>query len=211
MLLNPITSVQKRTYNLITSFTPKTSNDEKRLNKATERYNEDVIRKLTMNTSDSGLYGKVKEILNHSRNSKIIDVQSQNVIDNYIFVNDIRVSLEEKSNYTDIDKWINKSENWQKTHYIHYTIDDYTKETISKKTGKITPAKHFYFDGVLTFYDLFSIGYMFDKIKPHTTTNGDTHIYLRHSLKMCKYLNSLNIVPFNRDGRYVTDDFIIEW
>ena len=86
MLLNSITSVQMRTYNLIVSFKPKTSNDEKRLNKAIERYNTDVIRKQTTGTSDSGLYGKVKEILNHSRNSKIIDVQSQNVIDNEFLV-----------------------------------------------------------------------------------------------------------------------------
>jgi hypothetical protein len=148
-MLKPITSVQKRTFALIVSFKPKTAKDKERLNTAIERYENDVTRAMNGLPTDSGLYGKVKEILNHGKNSVIVDVQAQNMIDNYIFINDVRVSLEEKSNYTDVDKWVTRSEEWQKSHYIHYTIDDYTRATTSKKTGKTTPSKHFYFDGVL--------------------------------------------------------------
>ena len=40
--------------------------------------------------------------------------------------------------------------------------------------------------------------------------NNTNHTYFRHSTKLCKYLNSLNIVEYVRHGYYVSDDFIIE-
>ena len=201
---------QKRTLEIIQNYKPITTNDRERLNIAIDRLITDIIRVEQGNNTDSGLYGKVSEILGQSKHSKSKDVHSSNEIDGYIFVDGVRYSLEHKTNFTDIDKWIDKSIKWQKTHYIRYTIDDVTKAVTNKKTGHTTPSKKLYFDGVLTFYDLFSIGYKFNAIKPHKTTNGEIHIYFRHSLKLCKYLNSLNIVPFERNGRYIADDFIIE-
>ena len=205
-----MTKVQIRTKAIINAFKPITSNDMIRKEKAIERFNIDIERFNNGLPTDSGLYGKVSEILGQSKHSKSKDVHSSNEIDGYIFIDDIRYSLEHKTNFTDIDKWIDKPIKWQKTHYIRYTIDDVTKAVTNKKTGHTTPSKKLYFDGVLTFYDLFSIGYKFNAIKPHKTNNGEIHIYFRHSLKLCKYLNSLNIVPFERNGRYLADDFIIE-
>ena len=205
-------NTQKRTARIIAEYKPHTKQDVARLKTAIERLNEDIEREALGLDCDCGLYGKVKEILSHSDHSKITDVRKADKDDNYIFVDEKRYPLEEKSNYTDIEKWINKPIEWQKTHYIHYTIDDYTKATTSKKTGKVTPSKHYYFDGILSFYDFFAIGYKFNTIKKNPNSrHGTNNTYFRHSLKMCKYLNSLNIVPFERNGRYITEDFIIEW
>ena len=205
-----MTNVQIRTKAIIDAFKPITSNDMIRKGKAIERFNIDIERFNNGLPTDSGLYGKVNEILGQSKHSKTKDVHSSNEIDGYIFIDDIRYSLEHKTNYTDIDKWFNKPIEWQKTHYIRYTIDDITKAVTNKKTGHTTPSKRLYFDGVLTFYDLFTIGDKFNAIKPHKTSAGEMHIYFRHSLRLCKYLNSLDIVSFERNGRYTFDDFIIE-
>ena len=201
---------QKRTLEIIQNYKPITDNDKERLNVAIDRLITDIMRAEQGNNTDSGLYGKVSEILGQSKHAKSKDVHASNQIDGYIFIDGIRYSLEHKTNYTDIDKWFNKPIEWQKTHYIRYTIDDITKAVTNKKTGHTTPSKRLYFDGVLTFYDLFTIGDKFNAIKPHTTSAGEIHIYFRHSLRLCKYLNSLDIVPFERNGRYTFDDFIIE-
>ena len=205
------TKVQDRTLELIKNYNPMTSKDNERLNTAIDRLITDIKRHESGNGTDSGLYGKVSEILGQSKHSKAVDVHSANEIDGYIFIDNVRYSLEHKTNYTDIEKWINKPIEWLKTHYIRYTINDTTKAVCNKKTGHTTPSKTLYFDGILSFYDLFTIGEQFNAIKPHKTTSGEIHTYFRHSLKLCKYLNSLNIVPFYRNGRYTLDDFIIEF
>lgn len=205
------TKTQMLTANKIKSFEPKTSQDLKRLETAKQRLIEDVERlKQGLNT-DCGLYGKVSEILSQRPNSTITDVRSAELDDGYIFINDKRYAIEHKTNYTDIDKWINKPIEWQQTHVIHYTIDDLTREVINKKTGHVTPSKRLYFDGILTFYDLFTIAKEFNLIKVNANSRHNTkHLYLRHSLKFCKYLNSLDIVGYTNNGYYVSEDFVIE-
>ena len=205
------TKTQMLTMELINNYKPLTKADEIRLNTAKKRLIADVQRLASGQPTDSGLHGKVSEILGQSKKATSKDVHSANAIDGYVFIDGKRLTLEHKTNYTDIDKWINKPIEWQKKHYIRYTINDVTKAVTNKKTGHTTPAKRLQFDGILSFYDLFSIGYKFDAIKPHTTNNGESHIYLRHGTKICKYLNSLNIAPFERNGRYTSEDFIIEW
>lgn len=205
------TKTQLLTMELIKNYEPLTKADETRLNTAKKRLLDDVARLKDNKPTDSGLHGKVSEILGQSKKAKSKDVHNANAIDGYVFIDGKRLTLEHKTNYTDIDKWINKPIEWQKNHYIRYTINDVTKEVVNKKTGHVTPAKRMKFDGILSFYDLFSIGYEFDAIKPHKTSTGEWHIYLRHGMKICKYLNSLNIVPFERNGRYTANDFIIEW
>jgi hypothetical protein len=198
--------------NKINQFTVKTSQDAKRLETAKKRLLDDVARLEAGTPTDSGLYGKVSEILSQRPNSTITDVRAVNLDDGYIFINNKRYSVEHKTNYTDIEKWINKPIEWQKTHVIHYTIDDLTKTVTNKKTGHTTPSKRLYFDGVLTFYDFFTIGYKFNAIKKNANSRNKTnHTYFRHSLKMCKYLNSLDIVGYANNGYYNSDDFIIEW
>lgn len=206
------TKTQMLTMNKINSFEVKTSQDAKRLETAKQRLIADVQRLVNGQPTDSGLYGKVSEILSQRPNSYITDVRAVNLDDGYIYINNKRYAIEHKTNYTDIEKWINKPVEWQKSHVIHYTIDDMTKEVVNKKTGHVTPSKRLYFDGIMTFYDFFSIGYKFNAIKLNANSRNNTeHTYFRHSLKMCKYLNSLNIVGYANNGYYTTDDFIIEW
>lgn len=200
------------TMNKINSFEVKTSQDAKRLETAKQRLIDDVQRLASGQPTDCGLYGKVSEILSQRPNSRITDVRAVNLDDGYIYINNKRYAIEHKTNYTDIEKWINKPIEWQKSHVIHYTIDDITKAVVNKKTGHVTPSKRLYFDGIMTFYDFFSIGYKFKAIKLNANSRNNTeHTYFRHSLKMCKYLNSLNIVGYANNGYYTTDDFIIEW
>lgn len=206
------TKTQMLTMNKINSFEVKTSQDAKRLETAKQRLIDDVQRLASGQPTDCGLYGKVSEILSQRPNSRITDVRAVNLDDGYIYINNKRYAIEHKTNYTDIEKWINKPIEWQKSHVIHYTIDDITKAVVNKKTGHVTPSKRLYFDGIMTFYDFFSIGYKFKAIKLNANSRNNTeHTYFRHSLKMCKYLNSLNIVGYANNGYYTTDDFIIEW
>ena len=206
------TKTQMLTMNKINSFEAKTSLDVKRLETAKTRLVADVQRLASGQPTDCGLYGKVSEILSQRPNSRITDVRAVNLDDGYIYINNKRYAIEHKTNYTDVEKWINKPIEWQKTHVIHYTIDDMTKAVVNKKTGHVTPSKRLYFDGIMTFYDFFSIGYKFNAIKLNANSRNNTeHTYFRHSLKMCKYLNSLDIVGYANNGYYTTEDFIIEW
>lgn len=206
------TKTQMLTMNKINSFEATTSLDVKRLETAKARLVADVQRLASGQPTDCGLYGKVSEILSQRPNSRITDVRAVNLDDGYIYINNKRYAVEHKTNYTDIEKWINKPIEWQKSHVIHYTIDDMTKAVVNKKTGHVTPSKRLYFDGILTFYDFFAIGYKFNAIKLNANSRNNTeHTYFRHSLKMCKYLNSLDVVGYANNGYYTTDDFIIEW
>lgn len=211
-MVNIMTKVQYRTALIINAFKAITNEDVTRLETAKQRLADDIERAENGLPTDCGLYGKVKEILSQSKHAGSKDVHKANEIDGYIYIDGVRYSLEHKTNYSNIQKFIDRPVKWQQTHLIHYTIDDITREVINKKTGHVTPSKRLYFDGVLTFYDFFKIGQMFNAIKPNANSkHGTNDIYFRHSLKMCKYLNSLNIVPFERNGRYTADDFIIEW
>ena len=188
-IANPYTKTQKLAYELIVAYEPKTSHDIERLATAIQRYNIDIARYENDENTDSALHGKIDEILNRS------------------------------SHYTTcVEEYYFKPIDWQKTHYIHYTINDYTKEVINKKTGHITPSKHLYFNGILSFYDLFTIAHKFNAIRTMTANpklhNGNRVplMYLRHGTKLCKYLNSLDIVPFDRNARnYISEDFIIDF
>lgn len=214
----PITKVQFLAFKRISMYKAVTKEDEKRLQTAIERYEVDIDRYYSDGNTDSALNGKVDEILNRSSYSKRYDVASVNFNDSYIYIDGKRQPLENKTNTTCVESYYFNSIEWAKSHYIHYTIDDYTKETISKKTGKVTPAKHYYFSGILSFYDLFMIAKRFDAVKT-IIANKKNHngeivplMYLRHGIKLCNYLNSLNIVPFERNARnYITEDFELEY
>lgn len=217
-IAEPYTKTQRLAYDLIVAYVPKTSHDIERLATAIQRYNIDIERYENGDNTDSALHGKIDEILNRSSYSKRYDVADMSADDSYIYIDGKRKPLENKTNTTCIEEYYFKPIDWQKTHYIHYTINDYTKEVVNKKTGHVTPSKHLYFNGILSFYDLFTIAHKFNAVRT-ITANPKLHngnrvplMYLRHGTKLCKYLNSLDIVPFDRNARnYISEDFIIEY
>ena len=105
------TKVQLLTMELINNFEPLTKEDNVRLMTAKARLINDVERLKADRPTDSGLHGKVSEILGQSKKAHSTDVHSSNEIDGYVFIDGKRLTLEHKTNYTDIDKWINKSIN----------------------------------------------------------------------------------------------------
>ena len=115
------TSVQKRTMNRINKFQPKNSNDEKRKRKAIEMLTIDIQRLKDGVPTDSGLYGKVDELLNHDSFSTCFKPRSNKYHDIDPWINGERVKAENKTNGGRIEKLYRMKDKHNR--FIVYTID----------------------------------------------------------------------------------------
>lgn len=93
--MNTLTLTQIKTLEKINNFEVVTEWDKIRLNKAIERLNRDINRN---GNYDSGLFGKVSELLSHDSYSTSKDVKPQKYIDVNPIVDGIRVKAEHKVN-----------------------------------------------------------------------------------------------------------------
>lgn len=136
------TMVQIRTLVLIHSYKPQSTLDSKRLDKATDMFFADVVNADTGMNTDSGLYGKVAELLAHDSKSTITRVQAQGRNDNYIIVNGKRKPCEVKTNGGRIGNLYAMSERSQESRYIAYKLDFIVKAGKPRKDGSRKPAEH---------------------------------------------------------------------
>ena len=79
-------STQIRAYRMIKAFKADTTNDKKRLEKASDLLFADITNTDLGFKADSGLAGKVAEILGHDSDSTITRVQKQGATDLYVII-----------------------------------------------------------------------------------------------------------------------------
>ena len=139
------TTTQERTYELIKTremyddFTG-TKKDAQRYAKALALLLKDLNNVKAGNSADSGLYGKVAEILSHDSDSTITKVQKQGATDVYIIIDGKRTKCEYKTNGGRIESLYHKRN--KSSSYIIYELD-YIKPAGKhvRKDGTVAPSE----------------------------------------------------------------------
>lgn len=134
------TKAQIRAWNAIQAYKAETKADTARLNKAIAMLQNDINNVKAGGGADSGIYGKVAEVLSHDERSTIKRVQRQGAVDLYIVIDGVRVKAEYKTNGGRIESLYRIRNKANK--YIVYELD-YTKPAGKhvRKDGTTAPAE----------------------------------------------------------------------
>lgn len=198
----------KKAADMVNNFEVKTSYDEKRKQKAVEILQVNIARVKNNEPVDSGLYGKIKELLSHNTKSTITRVRAQGKADSFITVDGKRKPLEVKTNGGRVESLFTMSERAKTTNYIRYTLDFTVKAGKPKKDGTCKPAEHRYFDGVMTVAKFIAIleetrAY---KIIGHNESDRERAVQ-SDSKKLYKALLESDAVEYVADFNYTAEDF----
>ena len=148
------TNVQTRTAKLIEEFKPINSHDTKRKVKAMEMLCIDIQRLTDGVPTDSGLYGKVDELLHHDSFSTCFKPRSNKYHDIDPWIDGERVKVENKTNGGRIEKLYRMKDKHNR--YIVYTID-YIVPVRFKKDGSLSGGEYRHVSKILrvdTFLEL---------------------------------------------------------
>ena len=131
-----------RSIEAVDNFTIANNKDAKRATLAKTLIDRNIEYYNNGEAVDSGLYGKVKELLSHDEKSTIYRVQAQNRTDAYIIVDGKRKPLEVKTNGGRIENLYRLKA--KDNRYISYTLDIVIKAGKPRKDGTCKPAEHRY-------------------------------------------------------------------
>lgn len=198
----------KKSVELVNAFEVKTSYDERRKTKAIELLQLNIERVKRNEPIDSGLYGKVKELLSHSTRSTITRVRAQGKTDSFIKVDGKNRPLEVKTNGGRVESLFTMSDRAKATNYIRYTLDFTVKAGKPKKDGTCKPAEHRYFDGVMTIKTFIEIleSTKAYKVIGHNESDKERAVQ-SDSKKLYKALLESNAVEYVADFNYTAEDF----
>lgn len=199
----------KKSIELVNAFEVKTSYDEKRKTKAVELLQLNIERVKANEPIDSGLYGKVKELLSHNTRSTITRVRAQGKADSFISVDGKRKPLEVKTNGGRVENLFTMSERAKATNYIRYTLDFTVKAGKPRKDGTCKPEEHRYFDGVMTvktFVEILETTKAY-KIIGHNESDKERAVQ-SDSKKLYKALLESGAVDYVADFNYTIADFV---
>ena len=148
------TSVQLRTAKRIREFKPVNDHDNIRLDKAIKLLNIDIKRLVDGVPTDSGLYGKVDELLNHDSRSTCYRPRSNKYHDIDIMIDGIRQRVENKTNGGRIEKLYRVRDKYNS--YVVYTLD-FIEPYRTLKDGTLSGGHYRHVDKILrvsTFLDI---------------------------------------------------------
>ena len=195
-----------KTRNEIDNFISMNGKDNKRVSLAKMLYNKNVERYNNNEPIDSGLYGKVKELLSHDEKSTIFRVQAQGKNDAYIIVNGKRRPLEVKTNGGRIESLYGLKA--KDTRYISYTLDVMIKAGKPRKDGTCKPAEHRYVNALMTVAQFLELVESVNAIKVIGHNDSDREVAVQSdSKKLYKALVEGNYLEYFRDWEYFTEDF----
>lgn len=192
----------------VKAFKPKNSKDMKRLNKAVNLVNLNIKRHNNGEPTDSGLLGKVTELLSHDEKSTIVRVQAQNRNDCYIIIDGKRKPLEVKTNGGRVGSLYQMSAKARESRYIHYTLDIETKAGKPRKDGTCKPAEHRYVNVVMTIAEFIRVLEECRATKVIGHNESDREVAIQSdSKKLYKALVNGNYTEYHRDWEYFSEDF----
>ena len=143
-----MTFVETMTCDLITDFEPASKWDNIRVGVAEMLLNEDLLR--PTDSKDSGLYGKVFELLYRSPKSQVTRVQPQGKIDLYITVNGKRCPCEVKTNCGRIGSLYKvPAEKMHDTYVLYSICREKPAGKHLRKDGTYAPAEEWYLPPIL--------------------------------------------------------------
>lgn len=199
----------KKSIEIVNTFEVKTSYDEKRKAQAIELLQVNIKRAKANEPIDSGLYGKIKELLSHNTKSTITRVRAQGKADSFINVDGKRKPLEVKTNGGRVENLFTMSERAKATNYIRYTLDFTVKAGKPRKDGSCKPEEHRYFDGVMTvktFVEILETTKAY-KIIGHNESDKERAVQ-SDSKKLYKALLESGAVDYVADFNYTIADFV---
>jgi len=199
----------RKSIEIVNTFEPKTKLDEKRKAKAIELLQLNVARVKANEPIDSGIYGKIKELLSHNAKSTIIRVRAQGKSDSFINVDGKRKPLEVKTNGGRVESLFTMNEKAKATNYIRYTLDFIVKAGKPRKDGTCKPEEHRYFDGVMTvktFIEILESTKAY-KVIGHNESDKERAIQ-SDSKKLYKALLASGAVDYVADFNYTIADFV---
>ena len=195
-----------RSIEAVDNFTIANNKDAKRATLAKTLIDRNIEYYNNGEAVDSGLYGKVKELLSHDEKSTIYRVQAQNRTDAYIIVDGKRKPLEVKTNGGRIENLYRLKA--KDNRYISYTLDIVIKAGKPRKDGTCKPAEHRYVNALMTvaqFIELVeSVGAT--KVIGHNTSDREIAVQ-SDSKKLYKALVNGNYLEYFRDWEYFKEDF----
>lgn len=131
--MRELTRLQKMSMEVINDFEPITKWDERRKQIAIDRLNRDIERN-DIGNNDSGLYGKITEILSHDCYSSAKDVKARHLIDTRPIVDGKRANAEHKSNGGRIEHLYRIKD--KDNSYVIYLLD-FVPPARTKKDGTV--------------------------------------------------------------------------
>lgn len=197
-------AVQNRAVEMLNTFESDSNYDAKRAEKAKKLIQLDMMRSELGLANDSGLAGKVAEILSHDSDSTITRVQKQGATDVYIIMDGTRTKCEYKTNGGRIESLyrLRKPE----SSYIVYELD-FTPADRTRKDGSIVKGQRRYVKKLMRVSDFLSIieDTKAVKITSHKGQNDAERAVQCSSKKLYEALVNGNFVDYDRNKTYLSD------
>lgn len=200
--------VQIATMQLINNYEVVSEYDAKRLKVAKELLQRDAKRQLSGLNCDSGLYGKVFELLMRKPNSKVTWVQGQNKSDYITHINGTTTHCEVKTNFGRVGDFY-KSNN-SRSKYVIYAMCCEKVAKHERKDGT-KDVKRWHIEPIIM--------RMSDFMRILEETNAIKFIEHKNSIKsdreeaikqwytpFYEALKAYNATPYNRLGNYKASD-----
>ena len=197
-------NVQKRAIAMLNAFEADSNFDNKRADKARKLIELDLMRSQLDMPNDSGLAGKVAEILGHDSDSTITRVQKQGATDLYVIIDGKRTKCEYKTNGGRIENLyrVRKPE----ASYIVYELD-FTPAPRKLKDGTIVYSERRYVKKLMTVADF--LGIIEDtkavKIASHKGQCDAERAVQCSSKKLYNALMNGNFTDYDRNKTYLSD------
>lgn len=197
-------NVQRRAIRMLNNFKADSKHDTKRAEKAKFLIDIDLMRAEVGLPTDSGLAGKVAEILGHDSDSTITRVQKQGATDLYVIIDGKRTKCEYKTNGGRIENLyrVRKPE----ASYIVYELD-FTPAPRKLKDGTIVYSERRYAKKLMTVADF--LGIIEDtkavKIASHKGQGDAERAVQCSSKKLYNALLNGNFTDYDRNKTYLSD------
>lgn len=197
-------NVQRRAIRMLNNFKADSKHDTKRAEKAKFLIDIDLMRAEAGLPTDSGLAGKVAEILGHDSDSTITRVQKQGATDLYVIIDGKRTKCEYKTNGGRIESLyrVRKPE----ASYIVYELD-FTPAPRKLKDGTIVYSERRYAKKLMTVADFLSIieDTKAVKVASHKGQCDAERAVQCSSKKLYNALMSGNFTDYDRNKTYLSD------
>lgn len=197
-------NVQNRAITMLNTFEADSNYDNKRADKARKLIELDLMRSQLDMPNDSGLAGKVAEILGHDSDSTITRVQKQGATDLYIIIDGKRTRCEYKTNGGRIESLyrVRKPE----ASYIVYELD-FTPAPRKLKDGTVVYSERRYAKKLMTVADFLSIieDTKAVKVASHKGQCDAERAVQCSSKKLYNALINGNFTDYDRNKTYLSD------
>ena len=204
---NTLTNPQHQALEALGDYMPRTSSDCRRLITASKLTHLDLQRLARGEACDSGIAGKVRELLRRDSTSRINRVQAQGKNDAYISIEGRRYPLEVKSNGGRIGS-LYKSKA-PDTHFIVYELDLFIKAGKPRKDGTCKPEEHRQACKVMTVRQFLELIEETKACKVIGHNESDQELAVQaDSKKLYKALISGGYKDYDREETFTWADFI---